>query len=1079
MVLEDHAGWKLRRRQWTGTTDQLIEDLEAAYDNASNMFSIRIHHGGKFQRYPGRMYVSGRVDIFDMVDIDLFIVVALNMMVLKLDEGLYALACEEDVRFLGTLVRSFKLIEVYTEHGVTALDSYHRAPRFRARLEEITDEPGSIAANRTEKIFDINLSFVSQQATASQVIDGVMRQLSFDETEFDGEAGFVDVTGSGVDSSGLSHDESFGVDDLDLNLNEPVNLNVSQVKTQSKLHVFEEPDVGRTQEPILLEVSTQELIVAEVSTQEPIVAEVSTEVPIVEEVGTQKFSVKDVVLEDYVSSGKEGEDVEQDNGIDTTYETEYDVQSSEDAGTDDDDDDDDVDEDFLVDEENEIVKPDVDVHLFGISMDLLFDNIGVTNLVSDDVLEGEDVDVINADGFDSDPGNDVEKKLQEEKKCTTPKEAKDRVYLHSIENRRNLKLYKNDGVRIRARCDGKVHVFTISQGTGPTSPNHGMEAGPSGSSGPTTRSKKRKNTGTNDDSQASPSFLDAHDKGDLCPWVLYVGKEKFTQNWVVRTHNGTHTCLQSREIKHSIYKFLSKKIFEQVKVNPNIPVKAVQDQLQRGLEVQISMSKAFRAKAKVEREIRGDHVLQYSMFRDYVVELQSTNPNTTVKIAVERNIDPSLPTRVFQRIYICLGALKLGFRACRRDLLGLDRVFMKGSFPGQVLVAVGLDSNNGIYQLDYALVEAETIKTVYLSAEHRYCLRNIHENMKQGWCGQAYKDLLWRVAFATNVRDFEKCRAKSDLLLNNICVVFNGKIVGGRDKPVITLLEYIREYCMKRIVNVQGGVIDKCIGPLTPTATRIMESIKKEAHLMKVKWELTRIPCNHVVAACWNMALNDRAAPPPETWVNPCYWLSTWKETYSHKIQPICGTKYWEKSTCPTTLLPPKHHVQVDGSFHSPEWHAARLASLKTSHTVTWEEYKKKQKEDELKKGELEADKDRMMREYRAQLDAERATKLAHGRNHSKSTPKSSSSRKDKDLKKHRSNKKRKYSRKSSESSSSSSSSESSSSSDDDSRESKRSKSRSRKRKDKRHRSKSKHLSGDEEADGPLPLSRFFGSTKS
>ncbi|GJZ35164.1 hypothetical protein Tco_0580981 [Tanacetum coccineum] len=221
--------------------------------------------------------------------------------------------------------------------------------------------------------------------------------------------------------------------------------------------------------------------------------------------------------------------------------------------------------------------------------------------------------------------------------------------------------------------------------------------------------------------------------------------------------------------------------------------------------------------------------------------------------------------------------------------------------------------------------------------------RHIHENIKQGWCGQAYKDLLWRAASATNVRDFEKCmlelktmnpkahewlnkipaehwarshfsgRAKSDLLLNNICEVFNGKIVGGRDKPVITLLEYIREYCMKRIVNVQG-VIDKCTGPLTPTATRIMESIKKEAHLMKVQWNRAN---KYQVSAllgdqsCWNMALNDRAAPPLETWVNPCYWLSTWKETYSHKIQPICGTKYWEKSTCPTTLLPPEHHVQV------------------------------------------------------------------------------------------------------------------------------------------------------------------------
>lgn len=39
--------------------------------------------------------------------------------------------------------------------------------------------------------------------------------------------------------------------------------------------------------------------------------------------------------------------------------------------------------------------------------------------------------------------------------------------------------------------------------------------------------------------------------------------------------------------------------------------------------------------------------------------------------------------------------------------------------------------------------------------------------------------------------------------------------------------------------------------------------------------------------------------------------------------------------------------------------------------------------EDELKKGEMEADKDRMMRDYRAQLDADRARKLAAGRNHS------------------------------------------------------------------------------------------------
>ncbi|KAL0540446.1 hypothetical protein IC582_020452 [Cucumis melo] len=170
----------------------------------------------------------------------------------------------------------------------------------------------------------------------------------------------------------------------------------------------------------------------------------------------------------------------------------------------------------------------------------------------------------------------------------------------------------------------------------------------------------------------------------------------------------------------------------------------------------------------------------------------------------------------------------------------------------------------------------------------------------------------------------------------------------------------------------------------------------------------------------------------------------------------------------------------VDGSFHSPAWHAARLASLNTSHTITWEEYKRKQKEDELKRGELEADTDRMMKEYRAQLDAERARKLAHGRNRSSSKTGHEKDRKNRELKK-RSKKKRKHSkRKLSECSSSSSSSDSSSSNEEE-RESRRSKSKSkRSKREKKHRSRTKHSSSDneEETDGPVPLSRFFEKVK-
>ncbi|GJR65642.1 retrotransposon-related protein [Tanacetum coccineum] len=112
-----------------------------------------------------------------------------------------------------------------------------------------------------------------------------MGQLSSKETELDGEAGFSDVAGSGIENFGLSHDESFGVDDLNLNLNEHVGLNVSQIETQS-----EEPDgIGQEDESAPRD--------------------------------EQFFN-----------------DVE---GIYIAYETKYEGQSSEDAGKDDDDDEDD------------------------------------------------------------------------------------------------------------------------------------------------------------------------------------------------------------------------------------------------------------------------------------------------------------------------------------------------------------------------------------------------------------------------------------------------------------------------------------------------------------------------------------------------------------------------------------------------------------------------------------------------------------------------------------------------------------------------------------------------------------------
>ena len=68
-----------------------------------------------------------------------------------------------------------------------------------------------------------------------------------------------------------------------------------------------------------------------------------------------------------------------------------------------------------------------------------------------------------------------------------------------------------------------------------------------------------------------------------------------------------------------------------------------------------------------------------------------------------------------------------------------------------------------------------------------------------------------------------------------MCEVFNRQLVDARDKPIITALEYIREYLMKRIVKVQK-LIENADGLLTPTATKMMNSIKEEAAKYIVIW---------------------------------------------------------------------------------------------------------------------------------------------------------------------------------------------------------------------------------------------------
>nr|KAJ0211052.1 hypothetical protein LSAT_V11C400187040 [Lactuca sativa] len=169
----------------------------------------------------------------------------------------------------------------------------------------------------------------------------------------------------------------------------------------------------------------------------------------------------------------------------------------------------------------------------------------------------------------------------------------------------------------------------------------------------------------------------------------------------------------------------------------------------------MSRMKVHRAKALAQKHVFGDFQKQYAILRDYGLELTERNTCTNVKI--DCHTEPNLR------------ASKEGFKANISDFIGLDGTFMKGRYPGQILTAVGVDSNNGIYPLTYALVEIETTNSwtwqkgiiptlakLFPQAEHRFRLRHIYENMKRQWKDKELKDLVWACATATTVRHFEK-----------------------------------------------------------------------------------------------------------------------------------------------------------------------------------------------------------------------------------------------------------------------------------------------------------------------------------
>ncbi|XP_030925924.1 uncharacterized protein LOC115952789 [Quercus lobata] len=299
----------------------------------------------------------------------------------------------------------------------------------------------------------------------------------------------------------------------------------------------------------------------------------------------------------------------------------------------------------------------------------------------------------------------------------------------------------------------------------------------------------------------------------------------------------------------------------------------------------------------------------------------------------------------FKRMYIRYNAQKLGFLGGCRPIISLDGCHLKGRFGGQILSAIARNANDNIFPVAFAVVEQENkdswglipaIEMLFLTCEHRYCVKHIYNNFKVDRKGLELKDALWRCAGATTIREFERrmqemkdldvkaweylaninpaqwsksyfsSRVLCDCLANNLSESFNAMILEVRDNPILAMLEWIRVRLMTKQYKKMRGIA-KYTGKVCPNIQDKLEKLKhesipfsatpagsfmyevdngRERHVVDLAkkacsyriWDLTGLPCKHGISA---IVKNLKKV---EDYVYPCYLKETFTETYKEII---------------------------------------------------------------------------------------------------------------------------------------------------------------------------------------------------
>ncbi|EPS66978.1 hypothetical protein M569_07797, partial [Genlisea aurea] len=194
-----------------------------------------------------------------------------------------------------------------------------------------------------------------------------------------------------------------------------------------------------------------------------------------------------------------------------------------------------------------------------------------------------------------------------------------------------------------------------------------------------------------------------------CKWMVNVVKWGNDDAWHITTSELNHKrCQKSKFNKHIKSSWLAEEYLKKFRVNPRLKAAEFKKKVEQSIGLCIPMKTAYRARTKALAMLSGTDDEQYKDLWRYCEQLKLNNPGSTIVLKLQ---DDGPVDKRFLRFYCCFAACKEGFKVGCRPLFGVDGCFLKGKYEGQILAAVGMDANNNIYPIAYAVVERENQET--------------------------------------------------------------------------------------------------------------------------------------------------------------------------------------------------------------------------------------------------------------------------------------------------------------------------------------------------------------------------------